>query len=326
MKRREFITLLGGAAAAWPVAARAQQAVTPVIGFLNNTSPDRFPHLTNAFRQGLAETGYAEGRNVAVEYRYAQGQRERLPELATDLVRSRVAVIAAGPGADQAAKAATGTIPIVFMSGDDPVKMGLVASLNRPGGNLTGVTMFAEELEAKRLGLLHDLVPQAIAITILVNSNRPAAASLVQRVQAAGRRIGLLVEVVFAAEEHDFEGAFARIVREHPAGALIVASSSYFNIFRDRLIGLAARHRIPAIYELREFAEAGGLMSYGPSVTDNYRKVGIYVGRILKGESPADLPVQIPVKYEMVINLKTAKALGLPIQEKVLALADEVIE
>jgi putative ABC transport system substrate-binding protein len=323
MRRREFIALLGGAAA-WPLVARAQQAM-PVVGFLSNASPDRSPHFANSFRQGLAETGYVEGRNVRIEYRYAEGQRERLPTLAADLVRSEVAVIAAGPGADQAAKAATGIIPIVFMSGDDPVKMGLVASLNRPGGNLTGVTMFAEELEAKRLGLLHDLVPQATTIVVLVDSNRPGAASLVQGVQAAGRRIGLEIQVAYVAGDQEFDGAFATIVREH-AGALIVASSSYFNIFRDRLVKLAASHRIPAMYEIREFAEAGGLMSYAPNVSDNYRKVGIYVGRILKGERPAELPVQTPVKYEFVINLKTARALGLDIPPGVLAIADEVIE
>jgi putative ABC transport system substrate-binding protein len=322
-RRREFIMLLGGAAA-WPLAARAQ-SVTPVVGFLNNTSPDRFPGLANAFRQGLAETGYVEGRNLAIEYRYAEGQRERLPDLAADLVRKRVAVIAAGPGADHAAKAATSTIPIVFMSGDDPIKLGLVSSLNRPGGNLTGVTMFAEELEAKRLGLLHDLTPNAVTIVMLVDSNRPSAASLVEGVQGAGRQIGLPVKVAYASSEGDFDNVFEKMMREQ-AGALIVASSSYFNIVRGRLIELAARHRIPAMYELREFAEAGGLMSYAPNVADNYRKVGSYVGRILKGEKPGEMPVLQPTRFELVINLKTAAALGLTVPPGMLAIADEVIE
>jgi ABC-type uncharacterized transport system substrate-binding protein len=322
--RRGFITLVGSAAA-WPIAARAQQAAMPVVGFLNNTSRDRFPRLANAFRQGLAETGYVEGQNVAIEYRYAEGQRERLPDLAADLVHKKVAVIAAGPGADHAAKAATSTIPIVFMSGDDPIKLGLVSSLNRPGGNLTGVTMFAEELEAKRLGLLHDLVPNAITIVMLVDSNRPAVASLVEGVQGAGRQIGLPVKVAYVSSEHDFDDVFANIVRQH-AGALIVVSSSYFNIVRGRLIELAARHRISAMYELREFAEAGGLMSYAPSVADNYRKVGTYVGRILKGEKPGEMPVMQPTRFELVINLKTATALGLTVPPGMLAIADEVIE
>jgi putative ABC transport system substrate-binding protein len=325
MRRREFITLLGGAAAAWPITARAQQPAMPVIGFLNNTSRDRFPRLANAFRQGLAETGYVEGQNVAIEYRYAEGQRERLPTLAADLVRKNVAVIAAGPGADHVAKAATSTIPIVFMSGDDPIKLGLVSSLNRPGGNLTGVTMFAEELEAKRLGLLHDLVPNAVAIVMLVDANRPSAAALAESVQSAGRRIGLPVQVAYASGEHDFEGVFAAITQEH-AGALIVASSTYFNIVRERLIELAARHRLPAMYELREFVEAGGLMSYAPSVADNYRKVATYVGRILRGEKPGEMPVMQPTRFELVINLKTAAALGLTVPSGMLAIADEVIE
>jgi putative ABC transport system substrate-binding protein len=323
VKRREFITLIGGAAV-WPLAARGQQPKVPVIGYLKVTSADVFPHTTNAFRRGLAETGFVEGQNVAIEYRWADGRRDRLPALAADLVRRRVAVIAAGPNADQAAKAATASIPIVFMTGGDPVRTGLVSSLNRPGGNLTGVTMLADDLEAKRIGLLHDLVPQA-AIAVLVDSTIPPAAFQVQEVQAAGRRIGVPIRVVSIGSERDFDAAFATIAGEQ-AGALLVAASTNFNTIRDRLTALAARHRIPAMYEIREFAEVGGLMSYAPSVTEAYRQVGIYTGRILKGEKPADLPVMLPTRFELVINLKAAKALGLEVPANLLTLADEVIE
>ena len=326
IRRREFIFALGGAGIAWPLAARAQQPAMPVIGFLVVRSRATSTHLDMAFRQGLRDVGYVEGHNVVIEARYAEGQRARLPELAADLVQRRVAVIAAGPGgADLAAKAATTTIPIVFMSGQDPIKMGLVASLNRPGGNLTGATMLAPDLEAKRIGLLRELVPGAAAIAVLVDAKLPAAALIAQEVQAAGRSIGVAIKIVSSDSERDFDAAFAEIVRGK-AGALLVASSSYFNDFRDRLATLAADHRIPAMFEIREFVEAGGLMSYAPKVTDAYHQVGIYVGRILKGDKPAELPVVLPSRFELVINLKTAKALGLDVPTTLLARADEVIE
>jgi ABC-type uncharacterized transport system substrate-binding protein len=327
VKRRDFITLLGSMAVAWPLAAWAQRAAMPVVGFLSNRSAVSSGNLVTAFRRGLAETGYVEGQNVTIEYRHSEGQRERLPALAADLIQRRVAVIAAGPSADLAAKAATATIPIVFMTGGDPVRMGLVASLNRPGGNLTGVTMFAFDLEAKRIGLLHELIPRAATIAALVDANMPApeAAFQQEELRAAGRSIGRPLLVVSAGSERDFDAAFATFVQER-AGALMVAASSYFNNFRGQLVKLAARHRIPAMYEIREFAEAGGLMSYAPSLTDNYRQVGIYVGRILNGEKPADLPIMLPTKFELVINLQTAKALGIEVPDKLLALADEVIE
>jgi ABC-type uncharacterized transport system substrate-binding protein len=322
IRRREFISLLGGAAAAWPVAAHAQQAA--VVGFLNNRSVETSRHLVAAFHRGLSEGGFIEGRNVMVEYRYSNGQRNLLAALAADLVERRVTVIAAGPGADLAAKAATTTIPIVFMSGGDPVTLGLVASLNRPGGNLTGVTMLAGELEAKRIELLNELVPRARVVVLLVDPNAPIATYQVQEVQAAARAIGMAIRIVHAGSERDFEAAFAAIMED--AGALMVAASSYFNVHRHRLVALAARHRLPAIYEIREMTEAGGLMSYAPSVTEAYRQVGVYVGRILKGEQPANLPVMLPAKFELVINLKTAKALGLEVPPTLLARADEVIE
>jgi putative ABC transport system substrate-binding protein len=326
MRRREFITLVGGAAAR-PLAARAQQSAMPLVGFLSNRSADSSGNLVTAFRRGLAETGYVEGQHVTIEYRHSEGQRERLPALAADLIWRRVAVIAAGPGADLAAKAATATIPIVFMTGGDPVRMGLVASLNRPGGNLTGVTMFAFDLEAKRIGLLHELIPQAALIAALVDANMPGpeAAFQQQELRAAGRSIGVPLLVVSAGSERDFDAAYATIMQQR-AGALMVAASSYFNNFRGQLVELAARHRIPAMYEIREFPEAGGLMSYAPRLTDNYRQVGIYVGRILNGEKPADLPVMLPTKFELVINANTARMLGLTVPPSLLALADEVIE
>ena len=323
--RRQFISLLGGAAAAWPLTARAQQAAMPVVGYLRVTPADVFPHTTEAFRRGLAEAGFVEGRNVTIEYRYADGKLDRLPALAADLVQRRVSVIVAGPGADEAAKAATTTIPIVFISGGDPVRRGLVPNLNRPGGNLTGVTMFADDLEAKRIGLLHELVPRATPIAVLVDAISPQAAFQVQQVQEAGRNIGVPVRIVNIGSDHDYDGAFATIAREK-IGALLVAASTTFNAVRERLTTLASRHAIPAMYEIREFVEVGGLMSYAPRVTDAYHQVGLYTGRILKGEKPADLPVMLPTKFEFVINFRTAKALGIEVPPTLSARADEVIE
>src|SRR5262245_27799682 len=324
MRRREFITLLGGTAT-WPLAARAQQPAMPIVGFLLQRGREASAHLTAAFLQGLREVGYVEGENVAIEYRYADGQASRLPALAAELVERRVAVIAAGPGANFAAKAATTTSPIVFMSGSDPVKNGLVASLNRPGGNLTGTTMLTQDLEAKRFGLLHELVPGATTIPLLIGADLTIRASVEQEVKAAGNNVGVAVRVIVVASERDFDAAFADIAREG-ASALMLAPSLLFNDFRGRLATLAIQHRIPAIAEQRELVEAGVLMSYAPNVLHAYRQVGIYVGRILKGEKPGDLPVMLPSRFELVINLKTAKAIGLTVPDRLLALADEVIE
>jgi len=327
MKRREFVTLLGGAAMAWPLAARAQQPAVPMIGFLGSDSPVRFAENLRALRQGLSETGYVEGPNVAIEYRWAEGKYDRLPALAADLVRREMAVIATGVGIPEAiaAKAATATIPIVFSIGADPVRAGLVASLNRPGGNLTGVTSLAGELGPKRLELLHQLVPTATNIAFLVNSNRYVADVLPGDIQAAARILGLELHVLTASTEHDFDTVFATLVGLR-AGGLVIAPDSLFGSGYNQLAALALRHVVPAIGQSRGFAVAGGLMSYGASTPDSFRQVGVYTGRILKGEKPADLPVQQSTKFELVINLKTAKALGLTVPPTLLVRADEVIE
>jgi putative ABC transport system substrate-binding protein len=326
MRRRELITFLGSAAAAWPLAARSQQPAKPVIGFLSSSAlADRARYLP-PFRQGVREAGYVEGRNVAIEYRWAQDQHDVLPDLAADLARAQVTVIAAHDlSSTVAAKAATTTIPIVFVSGGDPVKLGLVASLNRPGGNVTGVTFVNAELGAKLLGLLHELQPGAVHVAVLVDPNYPLTEFFVSDVQAAASSIRKQIEVLEAPTGRDIDTAFARLAQK-PTDALLVGPSPLLNNRRVQIVTLAAYHRVPAIYSWREAAEVGGLMSYGTSLSDAYRQAGVYIGRILKGEKPADLPVIQSSKFEFVINLNTARAFGLSFSPGLLAIADEVIE
>jgi ABC-type uncharacterized transport system substrate-binding protein len=323
--RREFITLLGGAAVSLPLAARAQQPM-PVIGFLHNGMPDQSTHLVAAFRKGLSEAGYVEGRNVAIEYRWAQNELDRLTELAADLVRSRVAVIATGTtNATLAAKAATTTIPIVFQAAVDPVQAGLVVSLNRPGGNVTGVNSMSGELGAKRLGLLHELVPGAKRFAYLSTTTSPAKESAFTNAQAVALALGLQIEILYADTNDEIDTAFESLVQKR-IDALLVSESPRFQQRRVQVAALATHHRVPAVYADREIAVAGGLMSYGPNLADSIRQSGIYVGRILKGEKPADLPVIRAVSFELVINLHTAKLLRLTFPPDLLAIADEVIE
>jgi putative ABC transport system substrate-binding protein len=324
--RRQFVSTLGGMAVAWPLVARAQQPTLPVVGFLNSASASAFEHLVQAFRDGLGEGGYVEGRNVAIEYRWGEGQIDRLPALAAELVQRQVAVIVTSGGdvSARAAKAATSSIPIVSTIGGDPVKEGLVASFNRPGGNLTGATLFAYSA-AKRLELLHELIPKAVTIMALFDPSDPVVVLDRESLQAASKTLGLQLRFANAGTVSELEAAFETIALDRPDG-LFVGSNPFFTFRRDQIVGLAARHAIPTIYGQLEFPAAGGLISYGTRLADTYRQVGIYTGRILKGERPADLPVVQPTKFELVINLKTAKTLGITVPNSLLATADEVIE
>jgi putative tryptophan/tyrosine transport system substrate-binding protein len=327
MRRREFITILGGAAVAWSLAARAEQSTIPVIGFIGGESPDLYADLLRALRQGLKETGYVEGQNLAIEYCWAEGHNDRLSAFATDLVRRQVAVIvAAGTPATLAAKAATTTIPIVFFVAGGPVELGLVASLNRPGGNLTGMTTLTLEVASKWLELLHELMPTTSTFAVLINPTSPALAEIQSRdLLTAARKLGLQVHLLEASTDSDIDVAFARLVQLR-SGGLVISSDSFLERRSERLGALAKRYAVPAICGFREFATAGGLMSYGASITDAFRWIGVYTGRVLKGEKPADLPVQQATKVELIINLKTAKALALTVPLPMLGRADEVIE
>jgi ABC-type uncharacterized transport system substrate-binding protein len=324
MRRREFMALVGGAAA-WPLTARAQQPAMPVIGFIRSTAAAGSEHLVGAFRQGLSEAGFVEGQNVAVEYRFADDQDARIPGMVAEFARRQVAVIKANGIAVPAAKAATATIPIVFTTGFDPVRTGFVASLSRPGGNVTGVVFTQTDLAAKQLGLLHELVPKAAIIAVLGDANQPELDVELREIEAAGRAIGRQILVVKVASEREFNAAFVTVV-QGGAGALLVRGSPLFLNRRRQLVALATRHALLASYTSRDYVELGGLMSYGPSLTDAYRRAGIYVGRILKGAKPTDLPVEMATKFDLAINLATAKAIDLDIPPMLLARADEVIE
>jgi putative ABC transport system substrate-binding protein len=327
MRRREFISLVVGAAAAWPRAARTQQGPMPVIGFLSARSPEESAHLIAAFRQGLAEGGFVEGQNVAIEFRWARGQYDLLPALAADLVSRRVNVLttAGGEPAAVAAKRATSTIPIVFGSGSDPVRAGLVESWNRPGGNATGITFMTTLMEPKRLGLLRDLVPGVRLVGVLLNPSFPPAERQLQDIEEAARSVDQRIVVAKAGTDAELDAAFATLIKAS-VGGLLVGADPYFDTRRERIVAFAQQQRLPAIYQFREFAVAGGLLSYGIDVVDAYRQYGVYTARILKGARPADLPVLQPTKFELVINLKTARALGVKISDNLLSLADEVIE
>jgi putative tryptophan/tyrosine transport system substrate-binding protein len=327
VKRRDFITLIGGAAAAWPLTVRAQQPAMPVIGYLGAQSPAAFASRVRAFRQGLGETGYVEGRNVVIEFRWAEGQHDRLSALATELVRRQVAVIVAPGGAPAAlaAKSATTTIPIVFEMGADPIAMGLVGSLNRPGGNLTGVSSLNVEVTPKRLEILQELIPTGSIVAVLINPTSPTADSQLRNLQAAARALGSQLHILHASTERDFEAVFATLSQLRPSG-LVIASDTFFATHSEGLAALTIRHAMPAIHQSRDFTIAGGLMSYGGSFVESHRQAGVYTGRIIKGDKPADLPVQQVTKVELLINLKTAKSLGVTFPLPLIGRADEVIE
>jgi putative tryptophan/tyrosine transport system substrate-binding protein len=326
MRRRQFISLIGGAVAGWPLVARAQQSAMPVIGFLNGSSPAGYAHMVAAFREGLRQTGYVEGQNVAIEYRWAEGHLDRLPELSADLVRHQVAVIAAtSTPANLVAKNATSTIPIVFTTGSDPVRIGLVSNLARPSGNVTGVTQLSVEILPKRIELAHELVPAATAIALLFNPTDPITNLEEKAAKAAASALGLQLHILQASTEAELIDAFDSVVRMR-AGVFVIATSVLFNGRIEQIAALATRHMLPTIYAYREFVTAGGLISYGPELTDSYRLAGIYTGRILKGEKPSELPVQQATKVELLVNLKAARALNLAMPQALLARADEVIE
>jgi putative tryptophan/tyrosine transport system substrate-binding protein len=327
MDRREFVAALGGAAVTWPLAAQALQTPMPMVGFLHSASVRNYELLVNAFREGLANAGYVEGRNVTIEYRWAESQLDRLPALATDLIRRRVSVIAAcgSPTVALAAKSATGSIPIVFETAADPVQIGLVASLNHPGGNVTGFTNISGELAAKRVGLLRELVPSATSIAALINPTRPGADAQSAQIHEAARAIGLPLHIVKAASDNDLDAAFSSLA-QLKVGGLVIAADALFTDRQHQIVALAKRYAVPTIYKFRHFVVAGGLFNYGPDSNDSYRQTGTLVGRILKGQKPADLPVMRPTKFELVINMKTATALGIEVPNSMQLLADEVIE